>query len=133
MSNCINNLLRPVFGIVLATDLVLLKMEELMLWLQSVIMKLAFPSGGSYYICKVTQEIASDTEPDSIVLIINCCNLFFCDSGRPRRFQPFYKQEAGDVQGPLYLRQGYGAGFCSVSRGEKLETVNRLSFWELLL
>ena len=42
MSNSVDPiLLRPVLGIVLATDLVLLHMGKLMLWLQSVIMQSA--------------------------------------------------------------------------------------------
>ena len=41
--------LRPVVGIMLATDLVQLKMEQLMSWLQSGHHAVSFfPSGGSY-------------------------------------------------------------------------------------
>ena len=69
------------------------------------------PLGDSYSICKVTQECASDTERvcDSIVLIINCLSLLFCDSGRLRRLQLFYKQEAGDIGRAFVLggRRGY--------------------------
>lgn len=34
---------------------------------------------------------------------INCLSLLFCDSERARRLQLFYKQETGDMEGPLYL------------------------------
>ena len=62
MSNSVNPiLLRPVLGIVLAIDSVVLKMEQLMSWLQSG-HQLAFSPGGNYSICKKTQECASDTE-----------------------------------------------------------------------
>ena len=45
-------------------------------------MQLAFPSGGSYSTCKMTQECASDTERfcNSIVLIINCLSLLFWET-----------------------------------------------------
>ena len=64
MSNNVNPiLLRPVLGIVLAIDLALLKTEQLMSWLQSGHQVVClFPSGGSYSICKTSQECASDTE-----------------------------------------------------------------------
>ena len=60
MSNSVNPiLLRPVLGIVLAVDSVLLKMEQLKSWLQS-----GHPSGGSYGICKTTQMLK-----DSVTLL----------------------------------------------------------------
>ena len=63
MSNSVNILLRPVLGIVPATDSVSLKMEELMSWLWSGHHAVSFcRSGGSYNIWKTTQECASDTE-----------------------------------------------------------------------
>ena len=64
MSNSVNPiLLRPVLGIVLPIDSVLLKMEQLMSWLQSGHHAVSFSlSGGSYSICKTTKECASDTE-----------------------------------------------------------------------
>ena len=79
-------------------------------------MQLAFPSGGSYSICKTTQECASDTERfcDFNVLIISCLSLLLRDSGRPGTLQLLYKQEAGDTEGPLYVAGQRGAGFCSV-------------------
>ena len=40
---------------------------------------------------------------DSTDLIISCLSLVLCDSGRPGRLQILYKQEAGDMDGPLYL------------------------------
>ena len=112
MSNNVNLIvLRPVFGIVLAIDgaaYVMATVWSSCIWL--------FPSGGSYSICKATQECASDTERfcDSLVLIVSCLSLLFCDSGRPGKLQLFYKQEAEDMEGPLY-RGGECAGFCSVS------------------
>ena len=112
MSNSVNPiLLRPVLGIVLPIDSVLLKMEQLMSWLQSGHHAVSFfPSGSNYSICKTTQECASDTERlcDAIVLIINYLSLLFCDSGRLGKLQLFYKQEAGDMEGPLYLGGNWG-------------------------
>ena len=60
----------------------------------------------------MTQECASDTEGfcDSIVLLINCLSLLFCDSGKPGKFQLFYKQEAGDMEGPWYCAGLVGGG-----------------------
>ena len=57
-------LLRPVLGIVLNIDSVLLEMEQLMSWTQSgsSCSQFYFYSGGSYSISKTTQECASDTE-----------------------------------------------------------------------
>ena len=66
----------------------------------------------------MTQECASDTEGfcDSIVLLINCLSQLFCDSGRPGEFQLFYRQEAGDMEGPLY-RVGLAGGDCMALLG----------------
>ena len=51
MSNSVNILLRPVLGIVPATDSVSLKMEQLMSWLRSGHHAVSCcPSGGSYSI-----------------------------------------------------------------------------------
>ena len=60
-----------------------------------------FSSGDSYTICKTIQACASDTERfcDSLVLIINCLSLIFCDSGKPERLWLFYKQEVGARRG----------------------------------
>lgn len=57
----------------------------------------------------MTQECASDTEIfyDSIVLIINYLNMLFCNSGRPGKFQLFYKKEAGDIDGAFVLGGPY--------------------------
>ena len=43
------------------------------------------------------------TETVSIVLIIKCSSLLFCDSAKSERLQLFYKQGAGDIEGLLYL------------------------------
>ena len=40
---------------------------------------------------------------NSVVLIINCLSLLFCDSGRPERLRFFQKQEA---EGNLYFGEG---------------------------
>lgn len=53
-------LLRPVLGIVLARDSVLLRMERLRSRLQPG--HHAVPSAGSYSICKTAQECTSDTK-----------------------------------------------------------------------
>ena len=66
-------------------------------------MRLAFPSDSSYSTCKTTQECSSDPERfcASVILIINCLRLLFCDSGRLGTFQLFYKQEAVGEGGTL--------------------------------
>ena len=67
-------LLWSILGIVLAIDLVLLKMEHLMSQLQSGHLTVSFfpLSGVSYHIYKTTHECSSDVESDSIVLILSC-------------------------------------------------------------
>ena len=56
MSNNVNPiLLRPVLGIVLAIDSVLLRLEQLMSWLQSGHRAVSvFTSGGSFSMCEAT-------------------------------------------------------------------------------
>ena len=68
MSNSVNpTLLRLVLGIVLAMDSVLLKMEQLKLWLQSGHHAVSFsPLMAGYRICKTTQEYSS--YPESVTL-----------------------------------------------------------------
>lgn len=52
---------------------------------------------------------------DSIALIINFLNFFFCALVKLEKLQVFYKKEAGDMEEPLYLEAGgAGTGFCSV-------------------
>ena len=55
-------LLRSVLGTVLAIDSVMLKMEWFVITAVWSSCSQPFPSGGSYGICKTTQEPASDTE-----------------------------------------------------------------------
>lgn len=54
-------LLRPVLGIALAIDSVLLKSEQLVSWIQSGHVVSFSSSGSRYSVCKSTQEYASDT------------------------------------------------------------------------
>ena len=62
MSNSVNPiLLRPVFGVVLAIGSVLLKLEQLMSWLQSGYHAVSFFLW-CYSVCKTTQECSSDAE-----------------------------------------------------------------------
>ena len=55
--------------------------------------------------CETIHKCALNTKRfcDSIVLIVNCLILLFCDLWRPGRLQFFYKQEAGDMEGASYL------------------------------
>ena len=66
----------------------------------------------------MTQECVSETEREcgSLVLIISCSSLLFCDCGSPGRLQFFCKQKAGDLGRCLYLTSGEGTTrFWSVS------------------
>ena len=65
-------------------------------------MQSALSSGGSYSICKTTQECASDTEGfgDSVILVINCCNLL-----------PVTQGGLGDFSFSTNKRQGHGGAF----------------------
>ena len=61
MGNSVNPiLLRPVLGIVLAIDSVLLSMEQFIAWLRSSHPTVVFPSDVNYSIYRTTQEQASD-------------------------------------------------------------------------
>ena len=63
MSTNVNPIpLRPVLGIVLAIDLVQLKMKQLMSWLQSGHRAVSFfPLVAVMHVCKTTQQYSSDT------------------------------------------------------------------------
>ena len=58
--------------------------------------------------CETIHKCALNTKRfcDSIVLIVNCLILLFCDLWRPGRLQLFYKQEAGDIEGGFILGGG---------------------------
>ena len=87
MSNSVNPiLLRPALRTVLATDPVLLKMEQFLSWLQSGHRAVSFfPLVAVNGICKATQECASDTE--------------FVTQGALGDFS----FSSGDMEGTLYL------------------------------
>lgn len=77
------------------------------------------PSGSNYSVCKATQEYASDTVCDSIVLVISCLSLLLYDSGGGMgdfSLSTNEGEDGEDVEGPLYLRGGEGAGIYLVSR-----------------
>ena len=65
----------------------------------------SFPSGGSYGICKTTQECASDMEGfrDSLVLIINCLSSLFCDSEETWKTLVFLHVRGGGHGGTFEL------------------------------
>ena len=72
MSKSVNPiLLRPVLGIVLAINSVLLKMEQFMSWLQSGHYAISpFPEVSVTTICKTTQECASDAESVTLLSLL---------------------------------------------------------------
>ena len=123
MSDGVNPIfLRSLLGIVLAIDSVLLKMKPVISWLKSnhtisfsplvaVIVSLKQLRNMHHFECDTERFCAS------IVLFMNWLNWLFCNSGRPEEFQDFYKQEAGDMKGYLYLVGGgwQPTGFCLVS------------------
>ena len=65
---------------------------------------------------------------DSVVKIVSCLHLLFCDSGRPGRFQLFYQWEAGDTEGPLYTGRRHRV--LSARFQQKLES-SFVSLWYL--
>lgn len=63
-----------------------------------------------YSVCKATQEYASDTVCDSIVLVISCLSLLLYDSGGSMGdFSLLQMREKMEkMEGPLNLRGGEG-------------------------
>lgn len=87
MSNNVNlTLLRPVLGILLAIDSVLLNMEQFMSWIQSGYHVVSFSS-----MVAVIGSVKQHGVCDSVILIINCLSLLFCESRKHASFQLFYK------------------------------------------
>ena len=83
MSSRVNPiLLRPVLGIVLSIDSVLLKMEQFTSWLQSGHRAVSFSPLMAVIVSVKQLRNVHQTERfcDSIVLIIKCLSLLFCGS-----------------------------------------------------
>ena len=76
----------------------------LMLWLQSGHYAVSlFPLVAVIVSVKNSGMCIRHWVCDSIIFIITCLILLFSGSGKPWRLQLFYKQEAGDTEGPSYL------------------------------
>ena len=87
MSNNVNlTLLRQVLGILLAIDSALLNMEQFMSWIQSGYHVVSFSS-----MVAVIGSVKQHGVCDSVILIINCLSLLFCESRKHASFQLFYK------------------------------------------
>ena len=108
MSSSVNPVvLRPVLGIVLARDSVLLKMEQLKSWLLS-----GHPAVSFFPVMTVTESVQTTHAEgfyDSIVLIISCLILSTFVTPGSQGDQLFHRQEAGDMEGPLCLE-----GLCTI-------------------
>lgn len=77
---------------------------QLMLWLQSGHYAVSlFPLVAVILSIKNSGMCIRHWVCDSIIFIITCLILLFSGSGKPWRLQLFYKQEAGDTEGPSYL------------------------------
>ena len=118
MSTSVNPIhLRPVLEVVLAMDSVLLKVEQLMSWLQSDHHTVSFFSLVAIKVSIKQHRNLHQTLKDSVtlvILIINCLSLLSCDS-EAWKISAFL-QTRGSGQGrTFYLSGGGTSSFCSVS------------------